>query len=66
MEDFKIQENDNMVKLQLSQSNNITFNIKNEPIIVIDEKGFTYKGELVENSKDVADSFRKFFNDLGK
>ena len=40
--------------------NSFIFNLKNEPIIIIDEKGFKYKGELIEDSGDVYVLFKEF------
>lgn len=40
----------------------IRFHLKHDepPIIVIDEKGFTYKGELIEDSGEVYRLFKEF------
>jgi len=41
--------------------NTISFCLKNnEPIIVIDEVGFKYKGELIEDSGEVYKLFKEY------
>jgi hypothetical protein len=40
--------------------NNFIFCLKNEPIIVIDEVGFKYKGELIEDKGEVYRLFKEF------
>lgn len=41
--------------------NSFTFSLKdNEPIIVIDEEGFNYKGELIEDAGEVYRLFKEF------
>lgn len=49
----------NTISLQ-PQPNSISFFIKNEPIIVIDEVGFKYKGELIEDSGEIYKLFKEF------
>ena len=47
--------------------NSFIFSLKNdEPIIVIDEVGFKYKGELIEDSGEVYKLFKQFLIDVGK
>ena len=47
--------------------NSFIFNLKNdESIIVIDEVGFKYKGELIEDSGEVYKLFKQFLEDAGK
>lgn len=40
--------------------NSITFRLGEEDIIVIDEKGFHYKGELIEDAGEVYNLFKQF------
>ena len=41
--------------------NSFTFSLKdNEPIIVINEEGFKYKGELIEDAGEVYRLFKEF------
>ena len=39
-----------------------TFNIKNEPTIVIDQYGFKYKGEIIANKSEVYKMFNNYIN----
>ena len=44
-----------------SQPNTITFSLENnEPIIVLDEVGFKYKGELIEDGGEIYKLFKEF------
>jgi len=44
-----------------SQPNTITFSLENnEPIIVLDEVGFKYKGELIEDAGEIYKLFKEF------
>ena len=50
----------NTISLQ-PQPNSFTFYLKNnEPIIVIDEVGFKYKGELIEDAGEIYKLFKEF------
>jgi hypothetical protein len=40
--------------------NNFIFCLKNEEVIVIDEVGFKYKGELIEDKGEVYKLFKEF------
>jgi hypothetical protein len=43
------------------QPNTITFNLKNnEPVIVLDEVGFKYKGELIEDAGEIYELFKDY------
>ncbi len=43
------------------QPNTITFSLKNnEPVIVLDEVGFKYKGELIEDAGEIYKLFKEF------
>ena len=49
---------------ELSQTNSITFSLKNnEPIIVMDEVGFRYKGELIEDAGEIYKLFKEYLTD---
>lgn len=52
--------NELMGKGKSFESNTISFILKNEPIIVIDEVGFKYKGELIEDSGEVYRLFKEY------
>lgn len=41
-------------------NNNFIFCLKNEEVIVIDEDGFKYKGELIEDKGEVYRLFKEF------
>jgi hypothetical protein len=44
-----------------SQPNTITFSLKNnEPVIVLDEVGFKYKGELIEDGGEIYELFKDY------
>jgi len=44
-----------------SQPNTITFSLKNnEPVIVLDEVGFKYKGELIEDAGEIYELFKDY------
>lgn len=43
------------------QENSFTFMQEGKPIIVIDSKGFNYKGELIEDAGEVYNLFKSFF-----
>jgi len=42
------------------EPNSITLVLKNEPIIVINEEGFRYKGELIEDVGEVYELFKEY------
>ena len=42
------------------QENSFTFTQEGETIIVIDSKGFNYKGELIEDAGEVYDLFKSY------
>jgi hypothetical protein len=48
----------------LPQTNSITFSLKNnEPVIVMDEVGFRYKGELIEDAGEIYKLFKEYLTD---
>jgi hypothetical protein len=49
-----------MTALEQQPIISFTFNLKNEPIIVITEDGFEYKGELIKDSGEVYRLFKKY------
>ena len=51
---------DRAIKFDLNTFNNFIFCLKNEPVIVIDEVGFKYKGELIEDKGEVYRLFKEF------
>ena len=54
-------ENKLIAKGTTTDLNSYTFNcIKNEPIIVITEDGFKYKGELIEDAGEIYKLFKEF------
>jgi hypothetical protein len=42
------------------EPNSITLVLKNEPIIIINEEGFRYKGELIEDAGEVYEIFKEY------
>lgn len=50
----------NLTTLNTIPENSFTFLLKNEPIIIIDEKGFKYNGELIQDSGEIYELFKKF------
>ena len=64
--DLTLKNNEtNSLKINLEpQPNSIVFTIKNgEPIIVLDEVGFKYKGELIEDEGEIYKLFKDFVRD---
>ena len=63
--DLTLKNNEtNSLKINLEpQPNSISFLIKDEPIIVVDEMGFKYKGELIEDSGEIYKLFKDFVRD---
>ena len=54
-------ENKLIAKGITTDLNSYTFNgIKDEPIIVITEDGFKYKGELIEDKGEIYQLFKEF------
>ena len=47
-------------KLTIQPPNSITLTLGNNPIIVINEEGFRYKGELIEDAGEVYELFKEF------
>ena len=46
--------------------NEIHLRIKDEPIIVMNDKGFSYKGQLIEDAGEVYRLFKQFLIDSNK
>jgi hypothetical protein len=42
------------------EPNSITLTLKNEPIIVINEEGFRYRGELIVDAGEVYELFKEY------
>jgi hypothetical protein len=51
---------------QITPTNSFVFHSKQDelPIIVIDEKGFQYKGELIEDAGEVYKLFKEFLQTI--
>jgi hypothetical protein len=47
-------------ELTIPPTNSITFTLGNNPIIVINEEGFRYKGELIEDAGEVYELFKEY------
>jgi hypothetical protein len=57
---MKTETNQPIVKSSTLEQDSISFVFKDEPIIVINEGGFKYKGELIEDSGQVYKLFKQF------
>lgn len=58
---------DSVAITSTSPPNSFIFSLQNnEPVIVIDESGFKYKGELIEDSGEVYRLFKQFLIDAGR
>jgi hypothetical protein len=47
-------------ELIIPPTNSFTFDLGNNPIIVINEEGFLYKGVLIEDAGEVYELFKEF------
>ena len=47
-------------ELTTQPTNSFTLTLGNNPIIVINEEGFRYKGELIEDAGEVYELFKEF------
>tara|TARA_R110000868_G_scaffold101340_1_gene278968 strand:+ start:83 stop:331 length:249 start_codon:yes stop_codon:yes gene_type:complete len=47
-------------ELTIQPPSSFTFDLGNNPIIVINEEGFRYKGELIEDAGEVYELFKEF------
>jgi len=56
----------NLSELPELPPNSYTFMLKDEPIIIIDEVGFKYKGELIEDRGEVYKLFKEFLEQSKK
>ena len=52
--------NELIAKGSTLEPNSITFKIQDEPIIVLNEEGFRYKGELIEDAGEVYELFKEY------
>jgi hypothetical protein len=52
--------NNELTTTESLKTNSITLVLKNEPIIVINEEGFRYKGELIEDAGEVYELFKEY------
>jgi len=53
-------ENKLIAKGITTDLNSFIFSIKDEPIIVITEEGFKYKGELIKDGGEIYELFKEF------
>jgi len=47
-------------ELTIKPPSSFTFDLGNNPIIVINEEGFRYKGELIEDAGEVYELFKEY------